>query len=349
MDGVPHRRRPRRLLAAALLAVASLGLAACAATAPASTPAPWASTSASASQSAPAPASKSAAAATLPSPVASLAALSASHPCVGAPAPARWNHVVWIVMENKAAGDVLGSPSAPGETALAHACASASDYRAYTHPSLPNYLALTSGSAHGVRDDAGPAAHPISGPSLFSELAGAGSSWGVYAESMPSPCFGTAAGTYAVKHNPAVYYTDLRATCARYDVPLGTPSSGTFADGLRTGTLPAFSLVVPNTCNDTHDCPVATGDAWLTTWLRTILDSPTYRAGRTAVFVTWDEDDSSSGNRVALIAVAPSVRPGTVTAGAFGHLSLLHTTQQLLGLDPLLAPSAPSMRAALHL
>ena len=333
MDGVPHRRRPRRPLALAPLVVASLGLAACAVTTTTSTPAPWTSATVSAA----------------PSAASTAVALSASHPCVGAAVPARWEHVVWIVMENKAAGDVLGSPSAPGETALAHACGSASDYRAVTHPSLPNYLALTSGSAHGVHDDAGPSAHPISGPSLFSELAGAGSSWGVYAESMPGPCFGTAAGTYAVKHNPAVYYPDLRSTCARYDVPLGTPTSGAFADGLRTGSLPAFSLVVPNICNDTHDCPVATGDAWLTTWLRTILDSPTYRAGRTAVFITWDEDDSSSSNRVALIAVAPSVRPGTVTTGAFGHLSLLHTTQQLLGLEPLLAASAPSMLAALHL
>jgi phospholipase C len=251
-------------------------------------------------------------------------------------------------MENKAAGDVLGSPSAPEENALAHACASASDYRAYTHPSLPNYLALTSGSAHGVRDDAGPSAHPISGPSLFSELADAGSSWGVYAESMPSPCFGTAAGSFAVKHNPAVYYTELRSTCARYDVPLGSPTAGAFGDGLRAGTLPAFSLVVPNVCNDTHDCPVATGDAWLAGWMRTILDSPTYRAGRTAVFITWDEDDSSSGNRVALIAVAPSIRPGTVATAAFGHPSLLHTTEQMLGIPPQLAPTAPSMRSALH-
>lgn len=227
-----------------------------------------------------------------------------------------------------------------------HACGSASDYRGVAHPSLPNYIALTSGSTQGITDDNPPSAHPLSAASIFSELAGR---WGVYAESMPSPCALSNSGQYAVRHNPAAYFTNLRSTCPSHDVALGTPSSGAFASGLRANTLPAFSLVIPNVCNDTHDCSVATGDAWLRAWFQTIFNSPTYRAGSTAVFVTWDEDDHSSGNRVALIAAAPSIRPGTVTGAAFTHISLLRTTEEMLGLGARLGASAPSMRAALHL
>jgi phosphatidylinositol-3-phosphatase len=220
---------------------------------------------------------------------------------------------------------------------------------AVSHPSLPNYLALTSGSTHGVTDDAGPGSHPIAGPSLFSEVAAAGLGWVSYLESMPAPCFGSSTSSYAVKHNPGAYYVELRSTCPSRDVPLGSRSSGPFASALARGTLPAFTLVVPNICNDTHDCPVATGDRWLDSWVSTILASPTYRAGRTAVFITWDEDDSSAGNQVGLLVAAPSVRPGTVGAGAFGHLSLLRTTELMLGVPADLASTAPDMRRAFHL
>src|ERR1051325_10789075 len=80
--------------------------------------------------------------------------------------PARYDHVVWIVMENKSFGDVIGSSSAPFTTALASACGLAENFHAETHPSLPNYIAMTSGSTHGVADDGPPSSHPIRGASI---------------------------------------------------------------------------------------------------------------------------------------------------------------------------------------
>jgi hypothetical protein len=136
----------------------------------------------------------------------------AARPCVAAPAPAAWRHVIWIWFENKPATAVVGSSSAPYISGLAAACASATDDHGITHPSLPNYLAATSGSTHGVTDDGGPAAHPIAGPSLFSQVSSAGGQWRAYNESMPGPCSPVSAGTYAVKHNPAAYYTSIRGT-----------------------------------------------------------------------------------------------------------------------------------------
>ncbi len=270
-------------------------------------------------------------------------------PCLGTPAPRRWDHVVWIVMENQSATGILGSRAAPFENSLTRLCGHAVTYTAVSHPSLPNYLALTSGSTHGVRDDAGPSAHRIPGASIFTLAAGARRGWATYAESMSARCAAGPAGRYAVKHNPAAYFTALRRTCALHDVPMGTPGRGSLATALARRALPAFTLLVPNLCHDDHDCPVSTGDAWLRAWVDTIVASPTYRAGRTAVFITWDENDGGAGNRVALLAVAPSIRPGRVAVGRFGHLSLLHTTLLMLGLRDPLAPRQPSMRRAFGL
>jgi hypothetical protein len=258
-------------------------------------------------------------------------------PCRDAPAPRRWRHVVWIIEENRSFAQVAGSPSAPYLARLARECGLATRYDGIAHPSLPNYLALTSGSTHGVTDDAGPAAHPIGGASIFSLLGGR---WRTLAQSMPAPCDPATSGTYAVRHNPAVYYTAVRRACARQDVALGA----------RPDLTAAFTLIIPNVCNDMHDCSTATGDAWLAHELPLVLASPAYRSGTTAVFITWDENDAG-GRRVPLYVVAPSVRPGTRATGAFDHYSLLRTTEELLGLRPLLgkAAGAPSMRAAFGL
>lgn len=270
-------------------------------------------------------------------------------PCVTAPTPRHWDHVVWIVMENKRPSQVIGSRAAPFATSLARQCAHAASYTAVSHPSLPNYLALTSGSTHGVHDDAGPSTHPIAGPSIFSVAAAGRRSWATFVESMPARCSHSSSGVYAVKHNPATYYTALARTCVGHDAPMGTPSRGYLATALARGTLPAFSLLIPNMCDDSHDCSVATGDAWLRTWMNTIVASPTYRAGRTAVFITWDEDDGSVPNQVTLLAVAPSIHPASIARGGFGHLALLHTTLLMLNLADHLTHAQPSMRKAFRL
>ncbi|MEO7982353.1 MAG: alkaline phosphatase family protein, partial [Sporichthyaceae bacterium] len=263
--------------------------------------------------------------------------------------PATYDHVIWIWFENKA--PVVGSSAAPYLTSLAAQCGLATDYHGIAHPSLPNYLAATGGSTAGVTDDGPPSAHPVAGPSLFSQVTDSGRQWRSYQESMPGTCALTDSGRYAVKHNPAAYYPGVRTDCARWDVPLGAPTGGALADALATGALPAFAFVTPDMCNDMHDCSVATGDAWLARWVPTILSSSAYAGGRTAVVVTFDEDDRTSGNRVSTVVVAPSVRSGTTSGTTFDHYSLLRTTEELLGLPPTLgkAATAASMRDAFGL
>jgi phospholipase C len=255
-------------------------------------------------------------------------------------------------MENKSYDDVVGSAAAPFANRLAKACGLATDYHALTHPSLPNYIGATSGATHGIVDDGPPVAHPLRVPSIYSQVDAAGKTWREYEESAPGRCPLASSGRYAVKHDPAPYYRGIRRECALGDVPLGTTARGSLRADLANGTLPAFSFVTPNLCDDTHDCGVATGDAWLQSWFERILSSPDYRAGDTVVFLTWDEDGSAS-NRVPMIVVSPSTAPGTVSTASFDHYSLLRTTEQLLGIRRLLGhagdPGTASMAGAFRL
>ena len=111
------------------------------------------------------------------------------------------------------------------------------------------------------------------------------------------------------------------------------------------GTLPAFSFVTPNLCNDTHDCPVPSGDLWLASWMPIMLAAPNYRAGNTAIFLIWDEGNAS--NHMPEITISPFTPAGATSTTRFDHYSLLKTTEQLLGL-PMLgnASAAASMLSA---
>ena len=262
--------------------------------------------------------------------------------------PAVYDHVIWIWMENKSSNQVIGSAQAPYETSLAAQCASASKYSSVGSPSLPNYIGATSGSTHGISDDGSPAEHPITADNLFRQVRGQGGKARSYEESMTGTCNLGAAGRYAVKHNPAAYYVggSDRSACQADDIPLGGVKSGALRGDLETSTLPTFAFVTPNLCNDTHDCSVRTGDRWLQRWLPVMLASDSYAAGRTAIFVVWDEDSP-----MPFIAIAPTVRPRTVLGAAVDHYALLRTTEEMLGLPTLLgaAAQAPSMRTSLHL
>src|ERR671937_2446853 len=209
-----------------------------------------------------------------------------SGPCGYASSPpAKFSHVIWIWMENKAYGAIIGSSAAPYENQLANQCGLATNYSAVAHPSLPNYIAATSGSTWGISDDNPPSSHPISAASIFSQVAS-----GSYEESMPFNCDKGDAYPYAVKHNPEAYYTSL-TNCGSTDVPMGSTSSGSILSDLNNNALPAFSFVTPNLCNDMHDCSVQTGDSWLSSWVPKILASSSYQAGGTALVITYDEDD----------------------------------------------------------
>ena len=262
-------------------------------------------------------------------------------------------------MENHSYGSVIGSPSAPFENKLAGECGLATNYHNVTHPSLPNYIAGTSGLPIGslgrFASDCSPSSSCSGGPSvpsIFSQVP----SWKAYEESMPAACDRVSAGEYAVRHNPPPYFPVLAGTCPSNDVAFTS-----FGADLTGRTLPAFSFITPNLIDDTHDGSVRDGDRWLNATVSEIVGSLAYRSGTVALFITWDEGEGgSSGNcatnttdvgcHVATIVVSPSTVPGTKSGALFNHYSLLRTAEDLLGVPALgLAASAVPMESAFGL
>ena len=224
-------------------------------------------------------------------------------------------------------------------------------YRAITHPSLPNYLAVAGGSTFGVSDDRSPSSHPIAQNSVFDEVITAGSTAKTYAEAMPEPCTLEPAGRYAVKHNPWAYFSSStsRNNCGRLDVPAGDPDNGTLRDDVDAGALPTVGLLIPDLCNDGHDCPLSTADDWLRQWLPVIMDGPDYRHGDLAIIVTFDEDDRTADNVVLTAVIAPTVSH-VVVGAPLTHYSLSRYLTELGGTSPLHeAVMATSLRTAFGL
>jgi phospholipase C len=286
-------------------------------------------------------------------------AAQAGRPCGTAARPGNYRHVIWIWMENRSSSAVIGSPQAPYLDTLARECGLAVNYHNVTHPSLPNYIAATSGLGYpalqAFLSDCSP------GPGCDTparSIFGQGESWKSYQESMPSRCYRFDSGSYAVRHNPAVYYTTLPG-CSANDVPYPR-----LAADLARGRLPAFSFITPDVIGDMHDGTTADGNNWLAAALPAILDSAEYRDGSTAVFITWDEGEGGSyaagehcaagttdvSCHVATLVISPSTRAGTRSGTLFSHYCLLGTAEQLLGLPRLgLAASYPTMTAAFNL
>ena len=262
---------------------------------------------------------------------------------------ARPSKVLVVVDENHSASSALRGM--PNLAALARRYGYTTNYKAITHPSLPNYLAIAGGSTFGVHDDHGPSSHHISGPSAFDRAIAARKSAKAYLESMPSNCAQSATTKYAVKHNPWAYFSDTtsRTNCRRYDVPSGTTTSGPLRSDIDAGRLPNVGLLVPDICHDGHDCSLATADAWLKSWIGRIMAGPDYRAGRLAVVVTFDEDDYSQANTVLTVVISPYTSAIT-TATAFNHYSLTRYFAEITGTVPLRsAATTRSLRSTFRL
>jgi len=245
-----------------------------------------------------------------------------------------FNHVFVVIMENHSYGQIIGSSSAPYINGLAKSYGLATNYHAVSHPSLPNYLALTGGSTFGITTDCAPSSCPVNAVNLADRIEGAGRTWRAYMESMPSACDVSTSGTYAVKHNPFVYFNDIRtnaARCAADDVQYTQLST----DLASASTTPNFVWITPNLCNDMHDCSITTGDNWLKANLPTIFNSAAWTGGNSVLFLTWDEDSGTSGNQVATLVISPAVPTGFRSSSAYTHYSLLRTIETAWGLASL--------------
>jgi hypothetical protein len=247
-------------------------------------------------------------------------------------------------MENHEYGSVIGSPDAPYLNGLAKTSALATSFYATSHPSLPNYLALTGGDTFGIDSDC-TGCH-VGARNIVDQLEEAHISWRTYMEGLPRSCFdGAFSGRYAKKHNPFAYYDSVTSDpsrCAKV-VPL---------TDLDMKPLPRFVWITPDQCNDTHDCSVRTGDEFLSRLVPPLIGA---LGPHGVLFVTYDEGTSSlgccafaRGGHVVTIATGPAARPGRY-AQPLDHYSLLRAIEDGLGLPRLgrAAAAATSSMSAL--
>lgn len=243
-------------------------------------------------------------------------------PCAGsarAAAIPSFDHVVVVVMENHGYSSIIGNADAPYVNALAAQGASFSASYAVTHPSQPNYLAMYSGSTQGVTTDSCP--QDFAGvANLGGQLIAAGRSFVGYAEDLPAAGYtGCSAGLYVRKHNPWVDFDD---------VPPGSnqPFSAFPTD---FSLLPDVAFLIPNQCNNTHDCAIAVGDAWLQAHVDAYAQWA--KTHDSLLILTWDEDAGEDANRIVTLFVGAHVLAGEY-AEPTGHYRTLATLQAMHGL-----------------
>jgi acid phosphatase len=231
-----------------------------------------------------------------------------------------------FVVENKTFDQMRAQM--PWVTRVAHRYGYATSYDALTHPSLPNYLAIAGGSLFGITDDDSPAVHPLTGPSVFGSALKARSTATLYAEGMNGNCELVPHGRYAVKHNPWAYFRTEGRACAQHDVPLTQLS-----DDIRAADLPAVGMVIPDLCNDAHDCSLSVADTWLHRVVGQMMNGPDWKAGHLAIVITADEDDRSDGNHVLTVVAQPSLHH-VVVRTPMTHYSLGRAYAEVGGFAP---------------
>ena len=272
------------------------------------------------------------------------ATAAASNPCTGATG-VTYTHIIFWMLENHALSTTRGHM--PYLDGVADGCAYLNNETAITHPSLPNYLADTSGSTWGITADGPPSTYPISGNSIFQQVGSNG--WKAWAQSMSVPCKLNGGSPYAVRHNPATYYTAIRNDCKVNDVNISNMQAG-LSD---PATEPTYMMVIPDVCHDAHPNTCAGGstdagrikqaDDYLASELPVILNSPDFQAGNTLLVITWDEGHKTD-QTVYTVLVGPSIVPGTVITSNLTAYSLLAYAENVAGVPCLQnACSAPTL------
>lgn len=255
--------------------------------------------------------------------------------------------VIVVMEENHEAGRILGSPAAPFINRLARSGTVLASYYGIRHPSLPNYLAVLGGDTFGITSDCTRCS--VRARNLVDQLEARHISWRGYFQSLPAACSNAAhSGAYAKKHNPFMYFRDIRERPARCRnvVPFTR-----FAADLRAGRLPRFVFVAPDLQHDMHDGTIATADRWVRDLHGRLAASSAWTPG-TRFVLTFDEGTTdrgcchgqAAGGRVATIVQGPGLRGGRTDRTPYDHYSLLASIEQHFGLSRLGYAASPASR-----
>ena len=266
----------------------------------------------------------------------------------GLAASSQIKHVVVVVDENTNFADAYNSGNMPWMTNLINTQgALGTHYYANTHPSIGNYFELTTGQILTNDDSQTPSSFPVSDDNIVRELLAAGLTWKAYCESIPYAGYtGDDVGDYAVHHCIFPYLTDVQNDSKQV---LNVVPFTQFATDLKNNQLPSFSFVVPNMCDDAHDCSLGVADQWLQNNIGPLLNSPTFYQDTLLIFV-WDEsgdDNTHGGGNTEWAIFGAGVKQGykQQSSTVYQHQSTLRLALQELGVSvfPGAAASAPDM------
>ncbi len=274
-----------------------------------------------------------------------------------------FDYVLIIAMNNASTRDVYGNPAMPYLNSLANKYGFATNYIAVAPIySVPNYLALTGGSTFGVTTDCYPAQCSINAVNIVDRVEGAGLTWKAWAEDYPvsQGCSSVSSNAgYISRHFPFVYFQDivnnperckslLKANSVIVAAP-GTETDDLFLNSLSsTSSAANYMWLTPNQCDDGHDCPLSTGDKYLSQLVPKILSSNIFTTQKAALFVTFAEGISRSASPtdyVPAIWAGPIIKTGFRSSNPYSHYSLLKTIETAWGLSSLTSKdgSAASM------
>jgi hypothetical protein len=233
-----------------------------------------------------------------------------------------------FVLENHSYNEIIGNPDVPYLNHLARRHGVATRYYAVAHPSLPNYIAMISGSTHRCTSNG--CAGNYRGRTLAGQFASHGLRWRAFIEALPHAGYtGPDSGNYTRHHNPFVYF---RSVTSSHRQRRHLRKMGAFPRSLRSP--PALSYVVPNNAHNMHDGPIRAGDRWLARWVTRVMRSRAYRHGG-VIFIVWDEghNDGSGcclpgihGGRIPLFIISRHTRRHRLT-GPRTTYSLLRTLE----------------------
>ena len=218
----------------------------------------------------------------------------------------QFGHVFIVEGENTSFSSTYSSSNMPYLTSLANQYGVSLHYWADTHPSIGNDLNLASGVISTNNDSATPSSLPLAIDNIAHEVEQAGKTWKDYVESDPniSGCGGLKSGAYFVRHDPLKYFTNINKA--------NFVCFSQFATDLANHTLPNFSWLAPNGCDDAHDCSIGTYDTWLKTEIGPLLASSYFQPGGDGLLIiTFDEDDKGG---------TPSCTTTTVGQGCGGQV-----------------------------
>jgi len=255
-----------------------------------------------------------------------------------------FNYLVVILLENRNYADIIGNPSAPFLNRLIVNQALASNYHyVSTNLSLPNYLGIISGNTYdswsgcNVLPSGCPGYHSVPDMTIVNEIESAGMTWKAYMENMPTNCDQNNYGSYAVWHDPFVYFSRITTSSAECNrvVPAGTNATNLISDLSSVLSASNFMWLTPNLCNDMHSCSTLTGDSYLSEIIPRILGSAVFRTQKAALFVTWDEGEDGSLDHVPAIWAGPTTKHGFTSGVRYDHYSFLRTIEVAWNLRPL--------------